>query len=66
MTEMTETEIIIYFMAFFFGFIWGGLFFYELGERRANQKNIEFWNGKKWLPPSTLISTELSCLRLLL
>lgn len=44
MTEMTETEIIIYFMAFIFGFIWGGLFFYQLGERRANQKNIEFWN----------------------
>ena len=44
MTGMTETEIIIYFMAFLFGFIWGGLFFYQLGERRANKKNIEFWN----------------------
>ena len=44
MTDMTETEIIIYFMAFFFGFIWGGLFFFQLGERRANRKNIEFWN----------------------
>ena len=44
MTDMTETEIIIYFMAFIFGFIWGGLFFFQLGEQRANQKNIEFWN----------------------
>lgn len=41
---MTEAEIIFYLIAFFFGFAWGGIFFYHLGEQRANQKNIEFWN----------------------